>query len=87
MTAATVDRDAWLAFAQLCGPVILLMFVLGIAVGILQTATQLRDSSLPFIVKVIGVALLCTFVGGFMMAGVERYATRLLLAIPALLHG
>lgn len=87
MTAASVNRDAWLAFAQLCGPAILLMFVLGIAVGILQTATQLRDSSLPFIIKVVGVALLCTFAGGFMMAGVERYAARLLFAIPRLLHG
>lgn len=87
MNAASVERDAWIAFGQLCGPVILLMFALGIAVGILQTATQLRDSSLPFIIKVIGVALLCTFGGSFMMAGVERYATRLLLAIPSLLHG
>ncbi|HTI00213.1 MAG TPA: flagellar biosynthetic protein FliQ [Acidisoma sp.] len=87
MNAASVHRDAWLAFAQLCGPVILLMFVLGIAIGVLQTATQLRDSSLPFIVKVIGVAVLSTFAGPFMMAGVEQYATRLLLAIPRLLHG
>lgn len=87
MTMASAHRDAWLAFAQLCGPVILLMFVLGIAIGILQTATQLRDSSLPFIVKVIGVGVLSTFAGSFMMAGVDQYATRLFLAIPRLLHG
>jgi flagellar biosynthesis protein FliQ len=87
VTMASVHRDAWLAFAQLCGPVILLMFVLGIAIGMLQTATQLRDSSLPFIVKVIGVCVLSTFAGSFMMIGVEQYTTRLLLAIPRLIHG
>jgi flagellar biosynthesis protein FliQ len=87
VTMASVHRDAWLAFAQFCGPVILLMFVFGIAIGMLQTATQLRDSSLPFIVKVIGVCVLSTFAGSFMMTGVEQYATRLLLAIPRLIHG
>lgn len=87
MNAASLQRDAWLAFAQLCGPVILLMFVLGIALGILQTATQLRDSSLPFIVKIIGAAALSTVAGSFMMAGIENYTTRLLLALPRLLHG
>jgi flagellar biosynthetic protein FliQ len=87
VTMASVHRDAWFAFAQLCGPAIMLMFVLGIAIGILQTATQLRDSSLPFIIKVIGVAMLTTLAGPFMMAGVEQYTTRLLLAIPRLIHG
>lgn len=87
MSSASVSVGAWSAFVQLCGPVLLLMLVIGVAVGILQTATQLRDASIPFILKMAGLAVLTTVAGPFMMRGVDHYATRLFDAIPSILHG
>jgi len=87
MNAAGVSIGAWVAFAELAGPVLLIMLVIGLGAGILQTATQVREASIPFVLKLVGVALVTTAAGPLMMGGVELYATRLLHAIPRLIHG
>jgi len=87
MTPESVSTGAWLAFAELAGPVLLVMLVIGLAAGILQTATQVREASIPFVLKLAGMALLTTAAGPLMIGGVERYAIRLFAAIPGLIHG
>jgi flagellar biosynthetic protein FliQ len=63
------------------------MLVIGLAIGVLQTATQLRDSSIPFILKLGGLAVLTTIGGRFMIHGVERYAIAVMNGIPRIIHG
>jgi flagellar biosynthesis protein FliQ len=87
VTSTNVSVGAWLAFAELAGPVLLAMLVIGLGVGILQTATQIREASIPFVLKLAGMAVLTTVGGPLMMRGLEDYATRLLHAIPGLIHG
>ena len=87
MTGSTVSTGAWLAFAQLSGPILLAMLVIGLGAGILQTATQVREASIPFVLKLGGLAILSTVAGRFMMSGVEGFAAKLFNAIPGLLHG
>ncbi|MDE2319912.1 MAG: flagellar biosynthetic protein FliQ [Rhodospirillales bacterium] len=87
MNANGVNDGAWLAFAELAGPVLLLMLVIGLGAGILQTATQVREASIPFVLKLGGLALVTLAAGPLMMGSVEHYATRLFNAIPGLLHG
>jgi flagellar biosynthetic protein FliQ len=87
MSSTALSIGAWVAFAQLCGPVMLLMLAIGIGVGVLQTATQLRDAAIPFTLKMAGLALLTTVAGRFMMQGVEHYAARLIVSLPRLIHG
>jgi flagellar biosynthesis protein FliQ len=87
VTAASVSVGAWTAFAELTGPVLLLMLVIGLGVGILQTTTQIREASIPFVLKLAGMAALTTAAGPLMMRGLEDYTTRLLHAIPGLIHG
>jgi flagellar biosynthesis protein FliQ len=87
VSTSGLSIGAWLAFAQLCGPIMLLMLVIGVVVGVLQTATQLREAAIPFVLKLAGLAALTTVAGSFMMAGMDRYAARLMLAIPSLIHG
>ncbi|WP_051622161.1 flagellar biosynthetic protein FliQ [Acidocella facilis] len=87
MNAASVNSGAWLAFAELAGPVLLLMLVIGLAVGLVQTATQVREASIPFVLKLGGLAALISAGGTLMLGGIERYSTALFHAIPGLLHG
>ncbi len=87
MSANGVNSGAWLAFAELSGPVLLLMLIIGLSAGILQTATQVREASIPFVLKLSGLAFLVMACGPLMMNGVDHYATRLFTAIPGLLHG
>ena len=87
MSSSGLSIDAWLAFGQLCGPIMLLMLFIGVGVGVLQTATQLREAAIPFILKMAGLAALTTIAGPFLMDGIDRFATRVMLAIPSLIHG
>ena len=87
MSATSISTGAWFAFAQLAGPVLLLMLAIGLGVGVVQTATQVREASIPFVLKLGGIAVLIIAAGGFMLSGVETYAMDLFNAIPALLHG
>jgi flagellar biosynthesis protein FliQ len=87
MSPAGVSIGAWVAFAELAGPVLLVMLVIGLAAGILQTATQIREASIPFVLKLAGAAVLTTAAGPLMIGGVEHYAMRLFQAIPGLIHG
>ena len=87
MSSSGLSVGAWLAFAQLCGPIMLLMLVIGVVIGVLQTATQLREAAIPFILKLVGLAALTTVAGPFMIEGIDRYATRVMLSIPSLIHG
>ncbi len=82
-----INTGAWLAFAELAGPILLVLLIIGVAAGILQTATQIREASVPFVLKLAGVAVVTTAAGPMMMGGIEAYATRLMLAIPGLIHG
>ena len=87
MSGTSISIGAWLAFAQLAGPVLLSMLVIGLAIGVVQTATQVREASIPFVLKLGGIAVLTIAAGNFMMSGVEDYATHLITAIPDILHG
>jgi flagellar biosynthesis protein FliQ len=87
VSSTSLSTGAWLAFAQLAGPVLLAMLIIGLAAGILQTATQVREASIPFVLKLGGIAMLTIAAGNFMLRGVEGYATDLFTNIPRLLHG
>jgi flagellar biosynthesis protein FliQ len=87
VSAGGVSIGAWVAFLELAGPALLAMLVIGLGAGILQTATQIREASIPFVLKLAGVAVLTSAAGRLMMGGIEAYAARLFLAIPGLLHG
>lgn len=87
MSGQGISAGAWLAFAQLAGPVLLVMLVIGLGTGILQTATQVREASIPFVLKLFGIAALTMAGGNFMLGGVEHFAAKLFTAIPGILHG
>lgn len=87
MTASEVSAGAWIAFAELAGPALAVMLVIGLAAGVLQTMTQIREASIPFILKLAGFAVLSTAAGPLMMGGVDQYAADLFKAIPGMIHG
>ncbi len=87
MTAQGVSIGAWVAFGELAGPALVTMLVIGLATGVLQTATQIREPAIPFVLKLAGIALLTTTAGPLMMGGLDSYAVRLINALPILIHG
>lgn len=87
MTSSEVSVGAWVAFAELAGPALIITLVIGLLTGMLQTVTQIREASIPFVLKLAGIAALTTAAGPLMMRGIDGFAATLLNAIPGMLHG
>jgi len=69
VNADGVSVGAWLAFGELAGPVLVVMLGVGLLAGMLQTATQIRETSVPFVLKLMSLALMTSLVGNLMMGG------------------
>ena len=56
--------------------------LVGLLVSILQTVTQIQESSLTFVPKLIAAAGVLLVMGGWMMSVLGDYAVRLIGNIP-----
>lgn len=99
--AATVSLDAAAAEADLMvglaqqtlwitalasAPLLLATLAIGLIVGMLQAATSINESTLTFVPKLIGVAVVLALLGGAMLTLVGDFA-RDLFAVVAGLRG
>jgi flagellar biosynthesis protein FliQ len=66
----------------LAAPVIGVTAIVGLIVGILQVVTQIQESSLTFIPKLIAAAAVLLFLGGWMLTTLALFAERLIANIP-----
>jgi flagellar biosynthetic protein FliQ len=66
----------------LAAPVIGLTTLVGLLVSILQVVTQIQESSLSFVPKLIAAAAALLALGGWMLMTLARFAERLINNIP-----
>lgn len=66
------------------GPILLATMLVGLAISVLQVATQLQEVTLSYVPKLLTAALLLILFGPWMMARVTDFARSLFLAIPSL---
>jgi flagellar biosynthesis protein FliQ len=89
MTATTsqelllrVARDGlWLAL-MVSAPAVLASWLAGLVVGVFQAATQIQESSVAFVPKLLAVALTLLALGPALGGQMVRFAESLLLAFP-----
>jgi flagellar biosynthetic protein FliQ len=89
----TLDGDLALALASdmlwtavlLAGPLIGITTLVGLAVSILQVVTQIQESSLAFVPKLIAAVGVLLVLGGWMLGTLSRYATSVIAGIPNLI--
>ncbi len=74
-------REALLLLASVGGPVFAALLVMGLVLGILQSATQINDSAVGFLPKAAAGALVVWALGGWML---ERLAAFFLHAVQAM---
>lgn len=81
----TLARDAiWLAL-QLAAPLLLTSLVVGVLVGLFQAATQINETTLSFIPKLLAMAAVGLIAGPWMLALIVDYTRRLFEQIPTLI--
>lgn len=71
---AALARDALLVMLKLAGPALVAGLVVGLAVSMLQAVTQINESTLVFIPKLLAVCATIALLGGFMMQVLGDYA-------------
>lgn len=67
-------------------PIIGLALIIGLIVSILQVITQIQDSTLSTVPKIITAMLALIFCSGWMLRILTDYASSLLINIPELLR-
>jgi flagellar biosynthetic protein FliQ len=68
----------------IAGPILIATLVVGLAISILQVATQLQEMTLSYVPKLLAAALLMIALGPWMMARITDFARGLYLVIPTL---
>ena len=65
-------------------PVLLSVLVGGLIVSIFQAATQINESTLSFVPKVVAAVAVLAIAGPWMLTMLVEYIQRTLLAIPSM---
>ena len=80
-----IGLQAMTIAAKLCAPILLTALLIGFAISLFQSVTQIQEATLSFVPKAIavGVALLVT--GNWMLHEMTTFTTQLFDKIPTLL--
>jgi flagellar biosynthetic protein FliQ len=71
---AVFAHDALLVMLKVAGPILLVGLTVGLLVSMLQALTQINESTLVFIPKLLAVCATIAVLGGFMMQTLGDYA-------------
>lgn len=63
-------------------PILIVVLLVGVVVSVIQAATQINESTLSFVPKVIAAILTLAVAGPWMMTELVEYIQRTLMTIP-----
>jgi flagellar biosynthetic protein FliQ len=67
---------------QLCAPILGVSLTVGLIVSIFQAATQIQETTLTFVPKLIAMAAALIFFGPWMLRMTLTYTSNLLIDLP-----
>lgn len=75
--AALFDQATWVVI-RVSLPILTAAMVVGLVIGILQTATSIQEQTLSFVPKILAVILTALFLGPTIFQSVVRLAVEVL---------
>lgn len=82
-----IALSAMTVAAKLAAPILITALVVGFAVSLLQSITQVQEVTLSFVPKAIAVAVALLVTGHWMIAELVSFTQELFARIPGLLGG
>ena len=76
--------DLFLTGVLICLPVMACVMAVGLAISLLQVATQVQEMSLTFVPKLVTASIALVVFGPWMLRQLIQYSTRLWMAIPSM---
>jgi len=77
-------REGLLLALLVSGPPVVVSLVVGLLVGVLQSATQIHDQTLAFVPKLVAVGLTLMSLGPVLGAQLVRFTEALFLVFPGI---
>ena len=71
--------------AKLCAPILITALLIGFAISLFQSVTQIQEATLSFVPKAVGVGLALLFAGNWMLHELTTFTTNLYDKIPQML--
>jgi len=75
-------REAIMLGAIVAGPILLLVLIVGVAIGIFQAATSINEMTLSFLPKLVAVTLFIAALGGWQLQLLVDFTRRIFERIP-----
>ena len=78
----STGQQALYLMLMVSAPLLLVVLVVGLVVSIFQAATQINETTLSFVPKIVAAVVVLAIFGPWMMTTLVEYMRRTLLAIP-----
>lgn len=78
----TLGQQGLYMLLMVSAPLLISVLLIGLVVSIFQAATQIHESTLSFVPKVIGAVAVLAIAGPWMLTTLVEYIQRTLQAIP-----
>lgn len=75
-TVLTIGQEALAILVTVAGPVLIAVLVVGVLVSIFQAVTQIQESTLSFLPKLITAVVVLVLAGPWMLATFVDYVRR-----------
>jgi flagellar biosynthetic protein FliQ len=82
----TLAHQAMYVGLVLAAPLLLVALVVGLVVSLFQAATQINETTLSFIPKLLAIAVTLVLVGPWMLTTMLDYLRHTLTSIPTLVN-
>ncbi|MFM2348511.1 MAG: flagellar biosynthesis protein FliQ [Pseudomonadota bacterium] len=80
----TIGQEALTILLMVAAPMLLVILAVGLTISVLQAATQLHESTLSFVPKIIAGVVVLLVAGPWMITTLVEYLRRMLQAIPSM---
>lgn len=81
-----IGLEAMIVAAKLGAPIMLTALLVGFAISLFQSATQIQESTLSFVPKVVAIGVAMLFSGNWMVHEMVTFTTNLYHQIPDLIN-
>ena len=79
--------EAMTMAAKLSTPILITALLIGFAISLFQSVTQIQESTLSFVPKAAAIGLALLFAGNWMLHEMVSYTEQLYAQIPDLIKG
>jgi len=82
-----LSMQAMTIAAKLGAPILLTALIVGFAISLFQSVTQIQESTLSFVPKAAAIGMALLFAGNWMLHEMVSYTIQLYAQIPGLISG